>query len=173
MAMNRISALIPHSILFFRLIVGIIFILSSISKLPHHSLFVAIVQSYRLLPDPLAMAYALALPWVELVLGAYLIFGILVRPSAIVTILTGISFLVANVSAIIRGELHCGGCFGETIPLLVSQALALDIFILIVACLLLIHPGGKQLLSFDNWFARRQKGKPVNSNNVGRNKNHK
>jgi len=146
------SAFTPYISLLLRLLVGGTFMFACISKFPLHSKFVEVVQSYHLLPDPLAMAYALALPWVELLIGSYLILGILIKPSAVITILIGISFMVANISAIIRGEYYCPNCFGETFPLVVSQALTIDIFIMIAAVLLLLIAGKRELLGFDSWF---------------------
>ena len=144
--------------LLLRLLVGATFVFASVTKLPEHSLFVAVVKGYHLLPDSLATAYALALPWAELLIGVYLILGILLRPSAVVTILIGISFLVANISAIVQGEQYCGGCFGEAIFLSVWQALVIDIFILAAALLLLFARDGKRF-GFDSWFARREQDK--------------
>ena len=154
----------PYLTLLLRLLVGATLVFASVTKLPLHSQFVAIVKSYQLLPDPLATAYALTLPWAELLIGAYLLLGILLRPSAVATILIGISFMVANVRTIVQGEQYCGGCFGETIPLLVSQALAIDVFIIIAASLLVLVGGRKQLLGLDSWFVHRQRGKIADLN---------
>ena len=146
----------PYLSLALRLLVGGVLVFSAVTKLPLHSQFVGVVEGYNLLPGPLAEAYALALPWVELLVGVYLVLGILLRPSAAVTILMGISFTVANVSAIIQGEQFCASCFGEAFPLLVSQALTLDILIIIAALLLLLAGGREQLLGLDGWFARKR-----------------
>jgi putative oxidoreductase len=146
----------PYISLVLRLLVGGVLIVSAVTKLPLHSQFVGIVESFNLLPQPLAEAYALTLPWVELLTGSYLTLGILLRPSAAVTILMGISFMVANVSAIVQGEQFCASCFGEAFPLLVSQALALDVFIIIAASLLFMVGGRKQFLGFDTWFMARK-----------------
>ena len=149
----------PHVALLMRLLVGGQFVFPAVTKLPLHSHFVAIVQSYNLLPEPLATAYGYALPWAELLIGCYLIAGILVRPSAAFSVLIGISFMVANVSALIQGEQYCGSCFGEAVPLPVMLALALDVLIVIAALLLLVVGGRKQLVSFDSWYAGRQRGR--------------
>jgi uncharacterized membrane protein YphA (DoxX/SURF4 family) len=98
------TAYAPFVSLVMRLVVGGTFVFASISKFPLQLRLVEIVQSYHLLPAPLAAGYALVLPWVELVIGAYLILGILIKPGAIISILIGLSFLVANVSAIIQGS---------------------------------------------------------------------
>src|SRR4030042_2156457 len=109
-----------------RLLLGGVFIVSSIAKLPMQSRFVDVVQSYQLLPDILASAYGFALPWIELVVGCYLILGILVKPGAVITILMSFSFLVANISSIVRGDSYCPNCFGELVPLTVVQAISFD-----------------------------------------------
>lgn len=148
----------PHAVLLVRLLVGGQFVFAAVTKLPLLSQFVGIVQSYGLLSEPLATAYGLTLPWAELLVGCYLIAGILIRPSAAVSILIGTSFMVANVSALVRGEQYCGSCFGEAIPLPVALALALDVLIVIAASLLFAFGGRKQLLGFDSWYAGRKPG---------------
>lgn len=153
-----------YLILVLRLFVGATFIFSAVTKLPLQSQFVEIVQSYHLLPDPLSTAYGIALPWIELLIGVYLLLGVLLKPSAFATILIGISFLIANVSAIVRGEQYCGSCFGESISLPVSQALTLDFLLMIAALLLLLAGGGKQLFGVDSWFTYRQHTKATHLN---------
>jgi len=113
------------------------------------------MQSYHLLPDPLATVYGFTLPWVELLVGSYLVLGILIKPGAIVTTLIGVSFLIANVGAAIKGEYYCPDCFGELFPLTVSQAISIDIFIIIAAVILLLITGKRELLGFDSWFIHK------------------
>ena len=122
---ERLSALIsnPYSNLGLRLFIGVIFLLSATSKLPHHVEFEAVVKEYEILPDVLASAYANALPWVELLVGVYLITGVLMKTGAILTLLMGISFMVANIKSIVQGEALCGDCFGEVWSLPVEQAI--------------------------------------------------
>lgn len=153
-----------YLILVLRLFVGATFIFSAVTKLPIQSQFVEIVKSYHLLPDPLATAYGIALPWIELLIGVYLLLGVLLKPSAFITILIGISFLIANVSAIVRGEQYCGSCFGESISLPASLALTLDLLIMIAALLLLLARSNRQLFSLEGWFARSQRTKAARLN---------
>lgn len=148
---NRVT-LVGYLGLLIRLVTGGIFIVSSISKLPMQSRFVEVVQSFHLLPGPLTVAYGLVLPWVELLVGCYLIVGILVKPGAIITILMCISFLIANISSVIRGEYYCPDCFGELFALSVTQAMTIDILIIIGAAVLLFVTKKIELLSFDSWF---------------------
>lgn len=141
--------------LLIRLLLGGVFITSSMAKLPLQSRFVDVVQSYQLLPDILAAAYGFALPWIELVIGGYLILGIFVKPSAIVTILMSITFLIANISSIIRGDSYCPNCFGELVPLTVVQAITIDVLVILAAILLLIFSGKETVYSFDSWYSKR------------------
>ena len=139
-----------------RLFVGGTFLISAITKLPLQSQFVDIVKGYNLLPDALATAYGLALPWIELLIGIYLIVGILLIPSIFISLLIGASFLIANISSIVRGEHYCGSCFGEALSLSASQALTLDILLIVAALILLFAGNNRQVFSLEGWFARRQ-----------------
>jgi uncharacterized membrane protein YphA (DoxX/SURF4 family) len=140
-----------------RLLLGGVFITSSMAKLPMQSRFVDVVQSYRLLPDSIAAAYGFALPWIELLVGCYLVLGILVKPGAIITILMSISFFIANISSIVRGDSYCPNCFGELVPLTVVQAITIDVLVIIAAILLLVFSGKEPVFSFDSWYSKRYK----------------
>jgi len=147
-----------------RLLVSGTFVFSGATKLLSHSQFVDTVTGYHILPHSLATAYGVALPWVELVIGAYLLLGILIRPSAFAVVLMGISFMVANVSAIVRGDEHCGSCFGEAITFPAWQSLIVDVLIMIAALYLVVVDGGKGMLGFDSWFANRERTGTLLSN---------
>lgn len=125
-----------------RLALGGVFIASAVSKFPHHTEFEGIVKDYDLLPDALATAYANALPWVEMLVGIYLLSGVLIRPAALVSVLMGISFMIANITALVQDRAHCGSCFGDVWTLAVWQAIAIDCGVLIAAMLLLFSRGG-------------------------------
>lgn len=137
-----------------RVVVGVIFILSAVSKLLTHTKFVEIVREHDLLPDTLASIYGNTLPWVELIIGVYLLLGIFRRPSAMVVFLMSVSFMVANVSSLVEGEEHCGDCFGDVITLTANQAIILDGFILIAA-LILVFPGTvKQIFTLEGLIGK-------------------
>ena len=133
-----------------RTIIGGVLIFSGISKMPVHSEFIVLVNSYHILPVPLATAYAVTLPWVELIAGAYLILGILLRISAALTVLMGISYAVANVSAILSGEQHCASCFGQSVSMPVAYSLAIDV--LIVGASLYLTLRSNRSLTLAQWL---------------------
>ena len=142
-----------------RILLGGTLIFASTSKFPMHSEFVNLVNSYHLLPVWMGTAYATALPWVELLVGAYLILGVLVRPSGIVAALISISFVVANLSSIARSEEQCLHCFGEVIALSSLQALIIDIAMVAIAVYVVVVGGRGQILCFDSWFDHRRHSK--------------
>lgn len=147
--LNRYLALI------LRLILGIMFIVSAQSKLPHHSEFVIIVKDYDLLPGWLAGAYGNALPWIELLVGVYLVMAILTRLSAIICFLNGISFMIANITAVVRGHESCGSCFGELIILPVYQAIIIDVLVLIASAILIFYPPENHIFSLESLFKKK------------------
>jgi uncharacterized membrane protein YphA (DoxX/SURF4 family) len=156
---GRHGAGISYLHLVLRILVGGTLLFSGAMKLPAHSQFVGIVNGYHLLPTPLGTAYALVLPWAEFMFGAYLILGILTRPSAIASVLMAVSFTVANVSAILRGEVHCASCFGDVFVLPLPYSLSIDALIIIFGLYLTVAPSSKQIFSFDSWFPKSQRDK--------------
>ncbi len=133
-----------------RSLVGGILMFSGLSKMPAHTQFISLVDSYHILPGPLATAYATVLPWVELVAGAYLILGIFPRISAAIAGLMGISYAVANVTAIVRGEQTCASCFGQALAMPVGYSLAIDILIVGAGLYLMLRGAG--VFTLEQWL---------------------
>lgn len=138
-----------------RLFLGVTFIVSAVTKLPMRTDFIDMVKGYNMLPDSLASAYGAALPWLELLIGVFLVLGILVRFGALGTLLISATFMVANIGAIVQGKEQCGTCFGEAFPLAAPAALALDCVMIAAALVLLIYGYREQKLSVDEFFLRR------------------
>jgi uncharacterized membrane protein YphA (DoxX/SURF4 family) len=141
--------------LLIRLLLGGIFIVSGTAKLPLQMEFVEIVQSYGILPDFIAVVYGFALPWVEFLVGCFLVVGIQIKSAVIVVILMCVSFLVGNIGAAVTGNYYCSDCFGTLFSLTVSQAIAIDVFMLIASVILLFVAGRRELLGFDSWFIHK------------------
>lgn len=155
--MNNVIGLLKNSYthLSLRLFLGVTFIVSAVTKLPMRTDFIDMVKGYNMLPDSLASAYGTVLPWLELLIGVFLVLGILVRFSALGTFLISATFMAANIGAIVQGKEQCGTCFGESFPLAAPAALALDCFMLAAAAVLLVYGYIKQKLSVDEYFIRR------------------
>jgi uncharacterized membrane protein YphA (DoxX/SURF4 family) len=97
-----------------RLILGGIFIYASIDKIAYPAAFAQAVYNYQILPDILVNLTAIVLPWLELVLGVFLVFGFLREGSASLSTLLLIVFLGAMVFNLARGlDINCG-CFSSS-----------------------------------------------------------
>ena len=95
-----------------RLVVGGVWIYAGALKLPDPDASVAAVRAYELLPGESAVTVGHLLPILEVVVGAMLVLGVLVRGAAVVSGLLFVAFVVGIVSVWSRGiEIDCG-CFG-------------------------------------------------------------
>lgn len=97
-----------------RLILGAIFIVSSVGKIHDPGAFAKIVYNYQLLPDVLINLVAIILPWLELMLGICLMGGF--RLPGAVALANGllVVFFGALVFNVARGlDVHCG-CFSTS-----------------------------------------------------------
>ena len=95
-----------------RFVLGFIFIFAAVTKVADPVGFSQSVYNYKLMPDFLINILAIAIPWIELVAGILLVFGISVKENS--AILTGllIVFIFAIAISIARGlDIDCG-CFG-------------------------------------------------------------
>jgi len=102
----------PYPTLVSRLVLGVIFFLSGLTKLGVAGAFAATINSYELsLPQGLVQAMAVGLPVIEIGLGVWLLAGLFLRFSALLSGIIMLVFLVAVVQAWARGlDINCG-CF--------------------------------------------------------------
>ena len=95
-----------------RLFLGFIFIFAAVTKVADAVGFSQSIYNYKLMPDFLINVLAIVFPWIELVAGILLVFGISVKENS--AILTGllVVFIIAIVISLARGlDINCG-CFG-------------------------------------------------------------
>jgi uncharacterized membrane protein YphA (DoxX/SURF4 family) len=99
-----------------RLVVGGVWLYAGALKVPHPDSSVTAVRSYQLLSPDLAETVGRVLPMLEVVLGACLVLGLLVRFSGAVSALLQAAFIFGIISVWSRGiEINCG-CFGDGGP---------------------------------------------------------
>jgi uncharacterized membrane protein YphA (DoxX/SURF4 family) len=97
-----------------RLILGAIFIYASIDKIIHPAAFAKAIYNYQILPDSLINLTAIVLPWLELILGLFLIIGLFREGSACIVTVLMLVFFGAMIFNLARGlDIHCG-CFGTS-----------------------------------------------------------
>ena len=97
-----------------RLILGAVFMYASIDKILHPAAFTKAVYNYAILPDALINLTAIVLPWLELVLGIFLVIGLFREGS--VCIVTGllVVFMGDTIFNMARGlDIYCG-CFSAS-----------------------------------------------------------
>jgi uncharacterized membrane protein YphA (DoxX/SURF4 family) len=99
-------------VLIVRLLVGGLLIVAGALKVGHPSDLASTIAGFRLLSPAVAGPLALALPYVELVFGAYLVVGLLTRIVAAVVVLQFLVYAAAVASAVVRGIPANCGCFG-------------------------------------------------------------
>jgi putative oxidoreductase len=110
---ERLQRLIDNDFLTMisRLFIGVVLIYASFYKIIDPGAFARSIWFYHLVPGNLINLMALILPWLELLCGLALIFGIYYRGAVIwVNILT-VVFIIALYTTIYRGlSIDCG-CF--------------------------------------------------------------
>ena len=98
-------------VLALRVGLGMVFLWASWEKILKPGEFAAVIDNYRLLPQPMIGAVALLLPWIELFCGLALVSGVYVKGSLVIVNLMLIIFIAALGSNAIRGvDIDCG-CF--------------------------------------------------------------
>ncbi len=103
-----------HLVLVARLIIGGLFIYASIYKVLNPADFSVAVRNYTILPLEWTNLVAITLPWVELGSGLFLVLGVLIRPSALLTTGMMAVFLAALIYAYSVGlDIDCG-CFSAS-----------------------------------------------------------
>jgi uncharacterized membrane protein YphA (DoxX/SURF4 family) len=101
----------PSFFLFWRLLLGAVFVAAGVSKIVHPAEFAKIIHNYQILPDGLINVVAIVLPWLEMLLGALLAAGIWLPGAAALANLLLLSFFSALLFNLARGiDVHCG-CF--------------------------------------------------------------
>ena len=97
-----------------RLAVGGILIYAGFMKAVGSSAeFAALLGAYKLFPSTLLSPLSYLLPYVEMWVGLFVLFGLFTRQAALAAAVLFASFLVALLSSLIRGiDLASCGCFG-------------------------------------------------------------
>lgn len=99
-------------LLIIRFILGFVFIYAGAEKILEPGLFANSISNYRLVPELLLNLIAVTLPWIELITGIFLVFGIAVKENAIIINILLVLFIVMIAISLFRGlNIECG-CFG-------------------------------------------------------------
>lgn len=124
------------------------------------------VSAFDVLPVGVVGPMAAALPFVELAIGALLLVGFGVRPSAVASAVLLVAFIVGVGQAWARGlSIDCG-CFGGGGPVDPSQTrypqeLARDLGFLVLAAWLIVRP--RTMMALDTLLGRTAAPPPAGS----------
>ena len=158
---NRSRKILYPVVVTSAVLVGLTLLISGTGKIPGQTEFIwALLKSFW---TP-GMAYFIGsyLPWIEIILGVLLIFGILPRMAAALFLPVAAGFIANNSWAVAQGMEKlpaCASCFGIWEVYLGSLsplgALIFDIVLLGMALVvLLLHR--ESFIDFRPWFIRRK-----------------
>ncbi len=98
--------------LLFRILLGLIFLFAGIAKISDPVRFIFTLRGFNLFSEAVIPFMVLYLPWLEFILGLFLILGLLYRASAFLLACLNTMFAIAILTVVVRGmEIDCG-CFG-------------------------------------------------------------
>ena len=94
-----------------RLVLGILFIYASYEKILDPASFSKNIHNYHITPTSVENLAALIIPWLELIIGVFLIFGLFLEGTTSIVMVLLIFFIIILSQAVFRGiDVHCG-CF--------------------------------------------------------------
>jgi uncharacterized membrane protein YphA (DoxX/SURF4 family) len=140
-----------HYVLLSRFILGVILIWASVYKIEDPVAFAKIVHNYHVFPVFLENLIALIVPWLELILGVCLLFGVFLDGVSYLSIAIFILFIVILSQAYLRGiDLHCG-CFSSDVSGKVNDLRA-DMLKRILEDI--VYLGCAIIIKYRSWFLR-------------------
>ena len=138
----------PCVTLICRLIVGGLFVFASLHKILDPEGFALAVYNYRLLPDDWTNVMAIAMPWIELIAGIAVIFGIGTRGAALILASLLAVFSLALGINLLRGlDIACG-CFRSEGERITGLYLLWDLSRFVIAIQILFFDKGRFSVGF-------------------------
>ena len=129
-----------------RVVVGLVWVVAGVLKVPDPNENVRAVRAYELLPESVVPVVGHALPVLEILVGVCLLLGLMTRVAAVVSVVLLAAFVIGISSVWARGlSIDCG-CFGGGAgPAANAQAkypweLARDVGLLLLSLWLVWHP---------------------------------
>ncbi len=137
-----------------RIIAGVVFIYAGFLKATAPSEeFAFAIEAYEIFPAFIVTIASLTMPWIEIYLGIFVIFGLFTRISSIAMGLLFVFFQILILSAIVRGIslVNCG-CFGSA----GNNSITVELFqnCIILCFVFLAYKFGAKF-SIDNWLKKK------------------
>jgi len=109
----RLATVLLWAALPLRVYMGMVFIAASLYKIYEPFQFALSVATYQMVPLEVINLFALALPWVELVVGVTMVLGLWTRESSLLIIGMMVMFMAALLYALSRDLQMSCGCFAS------------------------------------------------------------
>ena len=129
-----------------RLVLSAIFIYAGIGKIGRPSEFADAVLAFRILPVETVNVFAIILPWVELLCGLSILFGVGAASAGLLLAIMNVAFIAAAVTAIVRGlhiTCHCFA-FAYADDKVGWSLVARDLLLLILCLPVILGPRGER-----------------------------
>ncbi|OGU58247.1 MAG: hypothetical protein A2V66_03380 [Ignavibacteria bacterium RBG_13_36_8] len=100
-----------YFLLCLRILLALVFLFAAIGKISNPEEFAVAITNYKMFPTFIINLIAIIVPWIELVIGLLMLFGIAVKENAIIISTFLFCFIIIIAIALIRGlDIQCG-CF--------------------------------------------------------------
>ena len=140
-----------------RLVVGCVWIVAGVIKLPHPQSSVTAVRAYQLLPTGWTDLVGHLLPLFEVLIGVLLVLGLFTRVAAVASTLLQLAFVIGIASVWSRHiAINCG-CFGDggvtswaTAKSKYPWELARDCALFLASAFLVVR--SRTRVAIDNWL---------------------
>ena len=144
-----------------RLILGLIFLLSSIGKLVDLQGSVDAVYGFNIFPLAFARFAGLVVPFIEGLMALGLLFGVLTRLAALGASIMSLSFFLVKAHVLfIQGRQVDCGCFGALMSTMASVTIYMDIPMLIMGLVIMAAPvSARHWVSLARWVPQSRKDK--------------
>lgn len=138
--------------LLIRIVIGMVYLISGGQKLvePVEN-FIYVIESYKIIDNEVLVQWiGWSFPWLEYILGGFLIIGLWLRLAVIGILLLNISFIFVVSQALIRDlPLRECGCFGDLMGSPLYVTLGLDILTVIGLIMLFMNFNYLRNMSLD------------------------
>ncbi len=96
-----------------RILIGLIFIISGITKISNPHEFIEAVNNFQMLPPLTVNLFVIVIPWIEFSAGLLFLFNIYPKETGTILLTLLIMFTIAVVVALLRSFTFTCGCFGN------------------------------------------------------------
>lgn len=144
-----------YFILALRVLLGLAFVVGSLEKIVDPDAFGFSISNYRIFPAFIIPVPATILPWMELLCGLSILFGVLLRGSSLMVATMLVVFTLAVLSAMLRGlDITCGCFTNDPAAAAIGWGKVAENTGLLCTSLLLLY-SGEGPLSLEHYLRRR------------------